>query len=241
MKESWRMQKTPIPEPKRPRVTERDRFDPLAYREESLRWYSKEDWEALEKWRDECRTVYMKNEREEWEQTTQGKLCLEFYKKWYDYKIYLDKNPHAKRHSNGSAVDYPEHKLFEDGLRNVIDYADIRRERDRRNLEKAQAAARCQHVFLNGERCQSPRKRGKKLCRMHERIEETKPVKIDLGPLEDPDSIQLAIQKLLKAVVDGVVDPKAIGQVTNLLQVAAWNVTRTSFGLEQMGEAAEIG
>ena len=32
------------------------------------------------------------------------------------------------------------------------EYQQERVERDRRNLEKAQQAARCEHIFLNGDR-----------------------------------------------------------------------------------------
>jgi len=181
--------------------------------------------------------VLRHNWREAWEETPQGKLCVEMYQKFQEYKKLMEEDPGAKR-PHGIEEDFPEHRLFLEALYEGKEREGKREEQDQRNLEKARQAPRCQHVFLSGDRCQAPRKRGKKLCRMHERMEETTPVKIDLGPLEDPDSIQLAIQKLLKAIVDGVVDPKAIGQVTNLLQVAAWNVTRTSFGLEAMGEAS---
>ena len=97
-----------------------------------------------------------------------------------------------------------------------------------RNLEKAQRAARCQHQFLNGEQCRAPRVRGKKLCRMHERMEEAKAVKLDLGPMEDADSIQVGIRKLQAAIIDGKLDTKQIGHLAYTIQLAAWNVTRTT-------------
>ena len=121
------------------------------------------------------------------------------------------------------------------------DYHQEREEKDRRNLERAQLAARCQHAYLDGERCRAPRVKGKKLCRMHERIEEAKALKLDLGPMEDPDSIQVAIMKLQRAVIDGTLDSKQIGQLGYLIQLAAWNVTRTTFGNRELPEAAEIG
>ena len=108
---------------------------------------------------------------------------------------------------------------------------DQRREREeklRRNLEKAQKAARCQHVYLSGEGCRAPRMKGKKLCRMHDRLEEAKALKLDLGPMEDPDSIQLGITKLQGAIIDGKLDSKQIGHLAYTIQLAAWNVMRTS-------------
>src|SRR6266568_3068987 len=48
------------------------------------------------------------------------------------------------------------------------------------------------------------------LFRMHQRMKEAEAVKLDLGPMEDPDSIQVAIKKLQKAVIDGTLDHKQI-------------------------------
>jgi hypothetical protein len=70
--------------------------------------------------------------------------------------------------------------------------------------------------------------KGKKLCRMHDRMEEARALKLDLGPMEDPDSIQIAIKKLQAAVIDGVLDHKQVSALSYLIQLAAWNVTRTS-------------
>ena len=103
-----------------------------------------------------------------------------------------------------------------------------RAEKDRKNLEKAQRAARCQHIHANGEQCGAPKVRGKKLCHMHERMEQTKAERLDLGPMEDPDSIQMGIQKLQAAIIDGKLDAKQIGQLAYTIQLAAWNVMRTS-------------
>ncbi len=96
------------------------------------------------------------------------------------------------------------------------------------NLEKAQKAARCRHVYLNGDQCGAPRVKGRKLCHMHERMEEAKTEKLDLGPIEDPDSIQVAIKRLQGAIIEGKLDHRQVGQLAYTIQMAAWNVTRTS-------------
>jgi hypothetical protein len=57
-------------------------------------------------------------------------------------------------------------------------------------------------------------------------MEEAKAVKLDLGPMEDPDSIQAGIRKLQAAIIDGKLDSKQIGLLYTI-QLAAWNVTRT--------------
>jgi len=103
-----------------------------------------------------------------------------------------------------------------------------REETLRRNLEKAQKAARCRHKYTNGRQCGAPRVRGRKLCHMHERVEEAKTAIIDLGPMEDADSIQMAIRKLQGAILDGKLNHRQIGQLAYTIQLAAWNVTRTS-------------
>jgi hypothetical protein len=69
---------------------------------------------------------------------------------------------------------------------------------------------------------------GPTLCYMHAKNEEAKAVKLDLGPMEDPDSIQVASKKLQAAVIDQTLTDKQIAQLTNLLNIGAWNVIRTS-------------
>ncbi|MGH9566369.1 MAG: hypothetical protein ACRD4I_10320 [Candidatus Angelobacter sp.] len=76
-------------------------------------------------------------------------------------------------------------------------------EKSRENLEKARLAARCEHILLDGRRCRSPRMKDSTLCYWHDQMERTKAEKLDLGPMEDPDSIQIAIRKLQAAVIDG--------------------------------------
>ena len=104
--------------------------------------------------------------------------------------------------------------------------------RDQQNLERAQKAVRCTHLLTNGERCRAPRVRRRLLCHMHERMLEARAEKIELPPLEDANSIQLAIMKLQKVVINGTLGYKQIGYLSNLIQIAAWNVRGTNFGGE---------
>jgi hypothetical protein len=46
--------------------------------------------------------------------------------------------------------------------------------------------------------------------------------------MEDPDSIQIAIKRLQAAVIDGVLDNKQVAALSYLIQLAAWNVMRTT-------------
>jgi hypothetical protein len=166
--------------------------------------------------------------RQEWEQTGGGQLCLAFYDAFKKYKEYLEiHDGETLRPSGPISNKYDEHTVFKECLSTLESYKREREETLRRNLEKAQSAARCEHEFLTGERCRAPRVTGKQLCRMHEGMEEAKAVKLDLGPMEDPDSIQAGIRKLQAAIIDGKLDSKQIGHLLYTIQLAAWNVTRT--------------
>jgi hypothetical protein len=148
------------------------------------------------------------------------------------YRAYLEQNPHARKTIWGSEVDFDEHKLFEHGLRVVDEHRREVAEKLRKNLEKAQAAARCEHEYLNGNQCKAPRVKGGvkggKLCHMHQRLEEAKSAKLDLGPMEDPDSIQVGIKRLQGAIIEGTLDHRQVGQLAYTIQLAAWNVGRTT-------------
>ena len=138
------------------------------------------------------------------------------------------------RHHMAMTWTDDEHMLFEEGLRMVENLKLEREETLRRNLEKAQKAARCRHRYLNGRQCGAPRVKGRKLCHMHERVEEAKMAIIDLGPMEDADSIQMGIRKLQAAIVEGKLSHRQIAQLAYTIQLAAWNVTRTSVMAEKL-------
>lgn len=212
--------------------------DPRATVNVRGRWFAKEEADDAERQYAEMEKAYRKKLREQWMQTPQGKLCLELYEKFQEYKRYLEKNLHARYQASGAEVDFDEHKLFAQALTIVEQCREDRAEKNRKNLERAQMAARCQHTHLDGKRCRAPHVRGKKLCRMHQRIEDAQAAKFDLGPLEDPDSIQLSIMKLQRGLIDGSLPNKDVGQLAYLIQLAAWNVTRTTFAKRDEPEGA---
>jgi hypothetical protein len=199
-------------------------------------WYAQEDIAEVRRRFDEGQVQYRNYLRKTWAESPQGKLCLELYAKFMEYKKFLDENPYVPGARFGIDVEYPEHHLLKETLVRVSDYQEARAEKDRRNLARAHMAARCQHTHLDGRRCGAARVRGKKLCRMHLRMEELQAVKVDLGSMEDPDSIQLAIMKLQRALVDGTLDGKQVRGLSYLVQLAAWNVTRTSFASRPAGD-----
>ena len=206
-------------------ILPRQEGDPLAERQWGNRWYSAEEVEELQR-------RYSQDIKEKWEQTRHGQLCLAFYRAFQEYKKFVEEHESAKRNPAGQVVDYEEHQLFEAGLRMIEKNRIEREETLRRNLAKAQKAARCRHIHTNGRQCGAPRVKGKKLCHMHERMLQDVPTDamaaLDLGPMEDPDSIQLGIRKLQSAIIGGKLDYRQIGQLAYTIQLAAWNVMRTS-------------
>jgi hypothetical protein len=187
----------------------------------------------------EAHRTWIKEEREKWLAAPQGKLCLEFYRKFQEYRAYLEKHPGTGPFTLAVGADFHEHDAFKYVLGLVSEHEHERAERDRRNLRRAHLTARCRHYHADGRRCGSPRLRGKKLCYWHQRMEEARALKLDLGPMEDPDSIQMAIMKLQRAVIDGSLDFKQTGQLAYTIQLAAWNVTRTKMAREAREEEAE--
>jgi hypothetical protein len=199
-------------------------------------WYARDEAEQVHRQNDARRAAHQKKAREQWMQTPQGKLCMAFYDAFQAYRAYLKEHPNAINRADGPRVNFEEHKLFEEGLRLVDDHRRERNEKLRLNLEKAQKAARCQHHYMSGEQCGAPRMKNNTLCRMHDRLEEAKAVRLDLGPMEDPDSIQVAIKKLQGAIIDGKLDHRQVGQLAYTIQLAAWNVMRTTTGVREMEE-----
>ena len=215
-------------------IKPRDPNDPLATTTYKGQFYSRE--EANELIQREAHAKAVEYNRKSWEQSEAGRLCIAFYDAFRAYEKYLQEFPHAVFNHFGKRLDFKEHLAFEQSLKFMEQDRRERAEKDRRNLEKAQRAARCQHIHANGEQCGAPRVRGKKLCHMHDRMEQTKAERLDLGPMEDPDSIQMAIKKLQAAVIDQTLTDKQIAQLTNLLNIGAWNVIRTSGWNREMGK-----
>lgn len=230
----------PKPEDK-PFIKGRDYRDPRATVNILGEWYAEEEVEQVHRQNAERQAAYLLEQRERWAQTPQGKLCLELHEKFQEYKKYLAEHPWADERPDGAKLHlqeatFPEHMLFADALKEVKNYERERAEQLMSNLQKAQQAARCEHRYLDGRGCRAPRVRGKQLCRMHQGMEEARAVKLDLGSMEDPDSIQVAIMKLQQAVIDGTLDSGQIGRLAYLIQLAAWNVTRTTFGNRPLPE-----
>lgn len=169
----------------------------------------------------------LEDARQIWLRSSAGQMCLELYAKFEEYRKFVSRFA-SKDDPCAEWCRQPEHLAMLDAMKAARAYDMERAERNRKNLEKARQAARCQHVYMDGEQCGAPRLREGTLCRMHQGIEDARAVKLDLGPLEDPDSIQAGIRKLVAAIVDGKVERSQASHLGYLLQLALANVMRTS-------------
>jgi len=93
----------------------------------------------------------------------------------------------------------------------------------------------CRHTKTNGIRCGSPAVRGQSFCyyhaqmRAHERRRssaEARELPVQLPPLEDAHSIQLALMEVGHAVITDRISEKKAGLLLYMLQTASINLKR---------------
>ena len=100
----------------------------------------------------------------------------------------------------------------------------------------------CEHIKVDGEFCGSPALRGRRYCYFHltyigrrmraERLHtaatqqgvESSVVALQLPPLEDANSIQIAYMQMIDAILHNRIDPKRAGLVLYALQSATQNL-----------------
>jgi hypothetical protein len=99
----------------------------------------------------------------------------------------------------------------------------------RKNLERADEAPRCEKVRDDGTVCGCPKMTVYKYCYAHDRMLQPRPRKLALPPLEDANGVQLAIMMVQKALIDDEISEKKAGLLLYSLQIAASNVSKTTF------------
>jgi hypothetical protein len=104
---------------------------------------------------------------------------------------------------------------------------------------------RCQHVKVNGTQCGSPALRRRRYCFFHDhaRREQAKVVAVasaqrrfDLPLLEDANSVQVALMKVIQMLASGTVDSKTAGLILYALQTASANMCNVDFEVEDISE-----
>ncbi len=168
-----------------------------------------------------------------WRIIKEGELAQELYDSFQKFKQQMDDTfwPMFKEEELG----LPEHEFALKILRAMEEESTQKREAALKNMERAHMAARCAHIHLDGSRCGCPKMKDSELCYIHDKLEKAKSAKLDLGPMDDPDSIQVGIARLQSAVIDGVLEPKQVRQLAYLIQLAAWNVKSTTIVGQRWG------
>ncbi len=95
---------------------------------------------------------------------------------------------------------------------------------------------RCQHIKVNGTQCGSPSLRDSKYCFYHvryhwqelEALQNGHELCIPLPTLEDANSIQVALAKVMENLVMQEIDHKTAALLLYALQTASMNLKRTS-------------
>jgi hypothetical protein len=97
---------------------------------------------------------------------------------------------------------------------------------------------RCQHIKINGTQCGSPALRWRRQCFFHERVrrEQAKNAKdvtvqrrFELPLLEDANSVQVGLMKVIQMLGSGRVDHKTAGLMLYALQTASSNLRNVDF------------
>ena len=104
---------------------------------------------------------------------------------------------------------------------------------------------RCQHIKVNGTQCGSPRLRNRRYCFFHDRIRREQARiaadvsarrRFDLPLLEDANSVQVALMKVIQMLGSGNLDHKTAGLMLYALQTASANLRIADFEVEEASD-----
>jgi len=106
---------------------------------------------------------------------------------------------------------------------------------------KSNAFPICQHIKVNGIRCASPAVREYRYCYFHQSQRDLRRLRFknptggfELPLLEDANSIQIALQDVQAAVIQGRMDQKLAGLLFFSLQIAQSNLKSIDFEPQQL-------
>ncbi len=88
----------------------------------------------------------------------------------------------------------------------------------------------CHYIKTDGRRCGSPALRQKRFCYFHYEVNRST-VLLGIPPLEDGDSIQLALTDLARFVAEDRIEQKRANSIAYILQIAAFNLKRVFLGV----------
>ncbi|MBS1813700.1 MAG: hypothetical protein JSS87_02375 [Acidobacteria bacterium] len=92
----------------------------------------------------------------------------------------------------------------------------------------------CRYIKTNGLQCRSPQVKGLPYCYFHNRIENShRPFRyisgtrvLPLGPMEDPEAVQIAISTIVNALASDLVETRRATALLYGLQLASMNTVR---------------
>ncbi len=90
---------------------------------------------------------------------------------------------------------------------------------------------RCTHELISGDTCGQPALRGQQVCRFHREIQ-PRPEFV-LPAIEDAASLQLALNRVMRALADDLIPPKKASLLMYGLQIASTNLKRLATEREQ--------
>ena len=161
--------------------------------------------------------VEVERERREsarlWElKQTALKLVQQIGEAYRAYEVFLEDHPELAMQMPEGQI--PNQKLYE---------------QLRENIGRANDAPRCMYVKPDGVRCGSPRMKGGELCYTHQRMDRARSLRVRMPPLEDPNSIQVAIMEVSRALLDHQITSKDAGLLFYGLKIAARNIDKCTF------------
>jgi len=177
-----------------------------------MREHEEKQWQKTQQEQEARRAADREQRKKQWAACKPGQLLKQLGETYEAYRAMVENDPSLVE--LGLELDEVNQKIFD---------------RMRSRIERAQMAPRCQKLKADCEYCRAPRIRGKKYCHMHMALEDALPRKMGLPTFEDPNGIQVAIQKGAQGLLDGTLDRKDAGVLGYYLQLALSNVKRVRF------------
>jgi hypothetical protein len=95
---------------------------------------------------------------------------------------------------------------------------------------------RCDHKKVDGARCGSPALTGKSKCHFHIHIYR-RPTEFVLPPLEDANSIQVAVMEIMRALLEDRLERDKAATLLYALQIAQSNLRRITLVRDSTAES----
>jgi hypothetical protein len=95
---------------------------------------------------------------------------------------------------------------------------------DPEHIAPANAAPRCQHIRLNGQRCGAPARRRRRYCHFHEHAVVCRQKDFKVSFIEDATSLQFVLMEVMRLLDGPHPDYRACGLKLYALQIACANM-----------------